>query len=168
MHEQRKWWRNGLLGCCRSNHYSCTYISFSIKGKNSHICTNIAIILSIAFAYFINSQIKPLLSDSFFAYLLKCYFNDFMAGILICAYVNFILSISRYKFQIISLPVLLALSLVCGFVWEVVAPRYIQDSVSDVWDIVSYLLGSLAYWLFMKLFKQNKKFKKIQNINIGE
>lgn len=77
------------------------------------------------------------------------YFNDLICPLLFLSYVN-ILMMTTGK-EIKRLPVLLLLALVASLVWEFVAPIVKPTSVTDLIDIVCYLVGSVVYWLLMRL-----------------
>lgn len=77
------------------------------------------------------------------------YFNDLICPLLFLSYVN-ILMMTTGK-EIKRLSVLLLLALVASLVWEFVAPIVKPTSVTDLIDIVCYLVGSVVYWLLMRL-----------------
>ena len=74
---------------------------------------------------------------------MRGHFNDLMAGILFPAYVNLVLSLFGMRMRSWLEPLLF--TLVAGIFWEYVTPLYRPQSVSDVWDIVAYLVGTLNY-----------------------
>lgn len=105
--------------------------------------------------YFINRICRPYYGDSVIEYLLKCHFNDFIGSITFLAYTNLVLSIKFYrlnKFLYIEILIIIA-----GLFWEYVTPLFRPDTVSDVLDIVSYMLGaSLYYFINRKVIHKYK------------
>lgn len=83
------------------------------------------------------------------------YLNDFLAGVLFPAYVNFVVSFSRHKkrWRIDTLPRLVLLLLACAVVWEVLAPLVFPFYTSDHIDVVCYLSGGFLYWLIQKMIE---------------
>lgn len=81
------------------------------------------------------------------------YFNDILAGCLILAIVNLMLSFGRLK-PLKSLLPCLALNLACGLVWEFVTPLYLSGSVSDLWDIAAYMIGGLIWCIIVDIAKR--------------
>ena len=44
----------------------------------------------------------------------------------------------------------------CGTIWEYVTPLFRKNTVSDIGDIVAYMIGGIVYWLINKiLIKRN-------------
>lgn len=66
--------------------------------------------------------LKPNLGSSVFSYLMKYYFNDYLGGILIVAYSNFVLSLSIYSYRITSITACTGSMLLCGLFWEYIFP----------------------------------------------
>ena len=93
------------------------------------------------------------------SYILKCHFNDFLAGIVIISYLNLIFSISRFShIRIDNYIASVSICFICGILWEYILPLIFPHGTSDVWDIVSYILGGVMY---IKLLDRKKKFIKL-------
>ena len=80
------------------------------------------------------------------SYILKCHLNDYLGGIAFICYVNLILLNSKYadreiKTYVIAVPV----AFMCGLLWEYVFPLVYSRGVSDVFDVLSYVLGGITY-----------------------
>lgn len=82
--------------------------------------------------------------------VLRCYANDLWAGAAILAWTDLLLDWGR-------LPRLgrpgqtVPLLLLCGLVWEVLAPLWKPGAVFDPWDFLAYQLGGLC-WLWAVKF----------------
>ena len=72
------------------------------------------------------------------------HFNDFLASILILAYINICLSFIDYELR--SLHILIAIILIISFVWEYIAIFIKPHSVCDYLDVIAYLIGAIVYW----------------------
>ena len=110
---------------------------------------NLSIFFSGAFLYAANEFIK-MRTSGLIGYLLRCHFNDFIAGLIIVAYSNYVISLSKYN-SIDGLKDIVFFSSVCGLFWEGVAPLFLRYSVSDPVDIVAYVLGSVLYYYIKKM-----------------
>lgn len=75
------------------------------------------------------------------------YFADLLAGALILCVANALLAwghIHQARIRPMERPETAAgFLLLCGLFWEYVTPLYRPDSVSDPWDVATYLLGGL-------------------------
>lgn len=100
-----------------------------------------------ALLYLINHLIPP---GNIF---LDSYFNDILAGCIIVAIVNLLLSFGRINPSVKPLPCL-GLCLVCGLVWEYVTPLYKPSAVCDLWDIAAYMIGGLIWCIIVNIAKR--------------
>lgn len=78
-------------------------------------------------------------------WFLRCYANDLWAGAAILAWSDLLLGwggLPRLDRWRRTVPFLL----VCGLVWEVLAPLWKAGAVFDPWDFLAYQLGG-ACWL---------------------
>ena len=57
--------------------------------------------------------------------------------------------------EITNLLLLLCLSLSAGIVWEFFAPLIKSGAVTDIYDLVFYIFGTLIYWLIIKMVIRN-------------
>lgn len=81
------------------------------------------------------------------AYILKCHFNDFCGSLAFLAYVNIVLSHSKYPdVQLQKYGSIFLVSIGISFCWEGIAPLISQKSTADWLDVLSYVLGGVAYW----------------------
>ena len=103
----------------------------------------ITIIALSIILYEINKITKTHNNIPVIGYLCKCHLNDCIAGTVFPAYVNIVLKFGRY-------PPITRLSHICGVVWEYICPLFLTYSVSDFWDIVSYILGGVLYYYSKK------------------
>lgn len=109
-------------------------------------------IVSLAFALGVcalnNALLIPSTASASFGWLLSSYLNDVMAPVAIFSICNIIYACQGR--QLTSLPTMLMTTLVWAFVWEVVGPMVREQSVADLFDVVAYIMGTLAYWLLQK------------------
>lgn len=106
-----------------------------------------AVIIMIAVAYCMNRfWLKKVVSNWTLSYLLNSHFNDWLAGISIVAYINLILSKSKYTYiRIKNCWQAIVVCLCCGLLWEYVLPYLVQRGISDKWDVLAYILGGVTY-----------------------
>ena len=79
------------------------------------------------------------------SYILKCHFNDFLAGIVIISYLNLLFSISRFNhIKIDNYFKSISICFLCGMLWEYILPLVYSHGTSDMWDIASYVLGGIV------------------------
>lgn len=91
------------------------------------------------------------------SYILKCHFNDFLAGLAIISYLNLLFSMSIWShIQIDNYLKSISICFLCGILWEYTLPFIFSHGTSDMWDIVSYILGGVMY---IKLLNKKKKSK---------
>lgn len=122
----------------------------------------LSLILLIAVIYCLNRfWLKETVEFPVISVILKCYFNDWMAGIGIIAYINLVLDKSKYRSKkITSFKVAIIVCLICGILWENVFPRIFPHGVCDIWDVVAYIFGGITYIIVSNLYShyaQNKK-----------
>ena len=144
------------MGCCRC--YNCC-------GSNSAILLmtrikencNLRIIAYVLFLYGLNRfYLKNTVTIPIISYLLKSHFNDWLAGIFIIAYINFVLGNSRFiAYQIHTFPFASLTTILCGVFWEYITPNIFHYGVSDKYDIVAYFLGGITYLLLHYFFADN-------------
>lgn len=109
---------------------------------------NLLLILLPLTLYAVNQRVKMRIDWPVVGYLLRCHVNDYLGGIAFAAYLNLILSLSRWpERQLRRLWQFLAAGVLCGLFWEWIAPRFLPNSVGDPWDVAAYVLGMLTYWL---------------------
>ena len=136
--------------CCGGN------TSFARLIAKCKLGYNLQIIFFSLVLYGANQfYLKKTVNIPLVAFLLKNYFNDWLCGVLLVAYINVIIARSRYKtYQIRTVSSAVFVNTLCGIVWEFGIPSIIQRGTSDWYDIVSYITGGIAY-----IFIQNKAQK---------
>lgn len=95
--------------------------------------------------------LQPMLSGAVLNFF-SGYFNDILAGCLILAFVNLLLTIAKLPALQYLLPCLIFI-FICGLFWELVTPLYLARSVGDPWDIAAYLAGGLLWYLLRRFIK---------------
>lgn len=79
-------------------------------------------------------------------WFLVCYANDLFAGLFLAAWADLLLRLFRLS-PIRSWRQTVPLLLVCGLVWEVLAPLWKAGAIFDPWDFLAYQAGALGYLL---------------------
>lgn len=101
----------------------------------------LAVFLYAVNGLFLKRSVPPPL-DLFF----RCWFNDILAGLFLCAFLNFWLGLWRLRPVRSPWPLALLL-LACGGVWEVATPLWKAGAVFDPLDLLAYLAGGGLYLL---------------------
>ena len=73
------------------------------------------------------------------------YFNDVCCGVWFVSYSN--IWLGRIGRRITKLKWIFPYIMACGCGWEYLGPIINSAQVSDMLDIVAYLIGALVYWL---------------------
>ena len=108
---------------------------------------DLALILVPLALYAVNQRVKTQVPWPAAGYLLRCHFNDYLGGAAFAAYLNLILSLSRWPEKRLRRAwQFLAAGVLCGLFWECAARRFLPDSIGDPWDVLAYVLGMLTYW----------------------
>ena len=98
--------------------------------------------------YAVNEQIKYRVSAPLLGYLLRCHFNDYLGGIAFAAYLNLVISFSKWPHRRLRSPLqFIAAGLLCSVAWELITPLFLPSSTGDWLDVIAYVLGMLTYWL---------------------
>lgn len=64
-------------------------------------------------------------------------------GVLLNLGIRCIKFFANYSFKLFHI---LVFTFFCGIFWEYIVPLYREDTVSDLFDIMAYLLGTLIFW----------------------
>lgn len=104
-------------------------------------------IIVVAILYLLNNSIfKELVSvDTKLKMFLVCYFSDLICPFGLLSYLNFLFCFLNYRIRRI-----LEIWLWClcsGLIWEYFAPLLKPSAVSDLWDLLCYLIGGTGYYL---------------------
>ena len=81
-------------------------------------------------------------------WFMQCYFNDILAGILLNAFAQIMLTNKGFKYTPYRG---LCLTIVAGIFWEYIAPLFNSRSVSDPLDIIAYLTGCIILTIINKI-----------------
>lgn len=130
--------------------WNCTSSIFWIMSfRNYWLKKNIVFSTIIFFIYIVNRLIKSYINIPIVGYICKCHLNDFIGGMLFCSYVNIVLVLNSKK-PLIKLNNLIIFMFMVSIAWEYIFPLILSYSTSDIFDVLSYLLGTIAYHLFVK------------------
>lgn len=108
---------------------------------------NTALLLLAGAFYLTNRLVLQPAASGWLHWFLACYANDLFAGLAMVAWTDLLLDLGRLP-PIRSWKQTVPLLLVCGLVWEVLAPLWKAGAVFDPWDFVAYQVGGLL-WLLL-------------------
>ena len=111
---------------------------------------NIYIIIFSLTVYTFNRIFKSYIDIPIIGCLCRCHLNDYIGGIVFPAYVNILLYRAKYK-QIKNYMVIAFIMLLCGIIWEYIFPYLFSYSVSDIFDVLAYMLGGVTYCFIFRL-----------------
>ena len=107
------------------------------------------IIIGITVAlYIINRIVKNSIPIEAIRWFMTCYFNDTIGGMTFMAYCNIVFSF--YNRRIIKLWQIELLMFFCGIFWEYLTPMFRANTVSDIWDVLAYMIGGFLYWIITR------------------
>ena len=108
---------------------------------------SLGICLAAGLFYWVNTQwLRPEIGGCL-GWFLTCYANDLFAGLAVIAWADFLLGLGHLP-SIRSWKQTVPLLLLCGVVWEVLAPLWKPGAVFDPWDFLAYQIGG-GLWLLL-------------------
>lgn len=113
---------------------------------------NIILMILTSIMYLLNNVIFKKITTGDLNLFMVGYFNDLICPLFFLSYCNILLlSIGK---EIKKLYWLLLFSFCVGLVWEFVAPLLKKTSITDVLDLICYLIGAFLYWLILKIYQK--------------
>ncbi len=109
---------------------------------------NIRIIIITLILYLINRSIKNQIPFEALRWFMCCYFNDLVGAVMFSSYCSLIIYL--YCKIVLKLWQTELIMLFSGLFWEYITPFFRSDTVSDVLDVMAYMLGGFIYWLIMR------------------
>lgn len=107
--------------------------------------------------YLTNRILKAHISYPVFDSFMRCHFNDYIGGIVICSIINIIVYHYKNKYiRIRKLTHYIVIGIICSFMWEVIAPMVLPYSTADWFDCVMYLTGTITYYFFNIIYIKMK------------
>ena len=106
---------------------------------------DLLLLLAVASFYLANRLWLRAAADGWIGWFLSCYANDICAGAAILAWLDLLLSLGGRP-PLRSRGTAILFLLLCGLVWEVLAPLWKTGAVFDPWDLLAYQVGGLL-WL---------------------
>ena len=122
--------------------------------KNFH---NISIITVIAVLYFLNQRYKTAIDNEYLRFFMTGYFNDIIGCIALASYINLVFSIFSYKDY--KIWYIMGIIFVAGLFWEFITPLFRKDTVTDMFDLLAYLIGGSIYCSILKFYKKSSSGK---------
>lgn len=117
--------------------------------------SDLSVIEVVAVLYLINQSVKNNVNVEFIGSFLRCYFNDIICGIAFPAYCDLLLRTKNKSLD--KLWKIVLLLFICGIAWEIVPVIFFNHGVSDVFDIVCYIVGGMLYYFIQKEVKKSRR-----------
>ena len=103
----------------------------------------------IAVLYLLNNRFLKYNTSGIVNVFFKCYFNDLMAPCFLLAYTNIFLGAKGKRLK--KIEHIIPFCLCAGLIWEFFTPLVKSSSVTDFFDIVSYLTGGTVYFIINRI-----------------
>ena len=107
---------------------------------------NLAVLLAAGCFYLLNRLVLSQAVGGAAGWFLSCYANDIFAGAAVVAWSDLLLRWGRFP-PVRSWRQTVPLLLICGLVWEVLAPVWKPGAVFDLWDFAAYQVGGFLWLL---------------------
>jgi hypothetical protein len=115
---------------------------------------NLVLMVIALFLYFLNNTFLKVYTEGVVKKFLICHFNDFICPLFFIAYSNLLLiSVNR---EMKKLKWIMIFGFCSGLIWEFVAPLIKPSSITDMLDLLFYILGTFLYWCIVKLFPDRR------------
>lgn len=105
---------------------------------------NVIIFGSCVLLYGLNELL--LKNQDMIHWLFSGYFNDFLAPLLLLSYSNILIKMAYNKTYNSFLGLSIGM-LIVSLIWEYAAPYIKPGAVTDPYDIMSYYIGFIVYWI---------------------
>lgn len=107
---------------------------------------DLSLLLATAALYALNSLLlKPAFVGTTPGVFFGGYFNDILGGAAFLAYSNALICLYDPRKRLRRFPPALAYIACCGLFWEFVGPFLVEDSTTDLLDLVAYVFGAVLY-----------------------
>ena len=109
---------------------------------------DLSVIAVVSLLYLTNQSVKNNIDIEIIGSFLRCYFNDLICGIAFPAYCNLLLRTKNKSLE--KLWKIVLLLVICGTVWETIPVIVFNHGVSDIFDIICYIVGGILYYIIQK------------------
>jgi hypothetical protein len=134
-------WNN--ISCCCFNVMLDYYYKIPFRTRK-YIRFEFTILLTSFLIYLINQFYFKEMNVGI-SWFINYYLNDCLAPILLFSYSNILILALKHR-KITNFLILFCFISVVGLFWEYGSPIFIQTT-SDLFDLVSYYIGFLLYWI---------------------
>ncbi len=117
-----------------------------MKHSTKRLGWDVLLCLAAALFYGLN---RLWLQKQFSGWFFTCYANDVCAGLVLTAWLDLVLTLGHRR-PVRSWKQTVPFLLLCGVVWEVLAPLWKAGAVLDPWDFFAYQAGGLLYLLLLR------------------
>lgn len=150
------------MGRCAGYNRGCSYHVCALMRRAAESERDFAALILVSTAYCANRfWLREAVRLPLISYILKCYFNDWLAGIGIIAYLNLLRSVSSWQCKrVTDIPSAVFICFVCGLLWEYALPGVLRCGTSDPGDIAAYILGGISYVLISHTYRRRCGTKK--------
>ena len=145
------------------NTYNRILLMFEIAGRLKDFFRNNrfeVICFSVVLIFYAGNKFLfiPFLPEGKLHLFFSCFFNDFLCPILFLPACCIILKWAGVNIQ--SYWLLLLLIVIGGLTWEYLIPLFLVNKVSDMIDIIFYLVGMNVYYVLMYMTERIVKKSK--------
>jgi len=110
---------------------------------------NLILIIIVSILYVFNNVYLKKHTMGIIQKFFICHFNDFICPLLFISYSNLLLITVDKELK--KLRWILLFGLCSGLIWEFFAPVIKPSSITDVVDLVFYIMGTFLYWCIISL-----------------
>ena len=122
------------------NQYFVRFLDSIWKYKANPLCMMITIVL-----YLMNQMVFKKCFTGTVGYFCNCFFNDLICQLFFLPYVQTFLIWAKREIK--SYIGFLAFGMTAGLIWEFFAPLINAKAVTDIYDLICYLIGVHIYYV---------------------
>lgn len=129
------------------NQYFARFWDSIWKYKANPLCMMITIVL-----YFMNQMVFKKCLTGAVGYFCNCFFNDLICQLFFLSYVQIFLIWAEREIK--SYIGFLTVGMSAGLIWEFFAPLINTKAVTDIYDLICYLVGVHIYYVITIIEKR--------------
>jgi len=117
---------------------------YSCPNSKVLLVVNVMNILFVVVLYTINKYILKIAFIEEMNIFFNHYFNDLLAPIVLLSFIDFLLFNKTSKKRLIYIKI--SIMFFAAIFWEFITPIYLYRSVTDIYDLLMYFLGTIIYF----------------------